>query len=643
MSPKLNFHIRLLTILAFLIVLLIPAAAYAQSGIDLVVHYVEGTPLEGKPGYQVSIYLSALQANGAAISGLTRDDFKVSEDSRQVEIDSLGSASDLPMSVLVLMDTSGSMQGTAIQDARRAAGTFISGLGEQDQVAAATFNEKMTYLSDFTDDRETVSSEITKVSAVNLASTCLYDAAYDAVQKAATLESGRRAIVLLTDGQDYKSGGACSVHTLDDVIGLAADAATRVPVFTIGLGKEIDEKSLQRLAEMSGGVYRFAPSSGQLLEVFNALSSQLRSQYVLTYTSTGAPGAHTVAVEMKYDDQSVQDTRRFTLPELPITLTIISPTDGQEIKGNAKLAVSLSGSGQAVEKVVFKLGDEEIASDATLPYELDYAFGNDQLGGQSLTAAALDADGNELAAASVGINVKEAAKDATSPVETTKSLFDNPLYIALGAGGLALVGVVVFFLLRSRKKAEPVFTDAFELRQEPRPGEDRTIDISLLGSEGLGRAGGEAIATLTVLASDDAGMIGQQLSINKFPATVGRSAKNDIVISQKDQPVSRDHIIIDQRSGRTVLMEAVSADPGGNPKRPTYGTYINEKRVGDENVPLKDGDEIRLGSRFRIRFSHVRPSGGSEDRTMDGIDLGGAGKTREIDREEGGTHEIPRD
>ena len=623
-----------------LFALLFPSVALAQAGIDLVVHYVEGIPLEGKVGYTVSVYLSALQTNGSAINGLNKDSFKVTEDSHQVEIDSVSTSADLPMNILVLVDSSGSMQGTPIQDARSAASSFISSLGEKDNVAAAAFNEEMRFLSEFTNDRQQVSAMMNSVEAVNLASTCLYDAAYSAVQKTATLESGRRAIVLLTDGKDYKAGGACSVHTLDDVIRLASEGSTRVPIFTIGLGDEIEEKGLMRLAEMSGGVYHFAPSSSQLQNIFTALASQLRSEYVLTYTSRSAPGAHTVAVEIKYDNQTAQDTRAFTLSELPVTLTILSPTEGQEIDGTTKVAVSLSGSGDLVEKVTFRLGETEIGSDATVPYELDYGFSSEQLGSQIITAVAVNADGEEITGASVGVMVKKAATQAISVKKT--GILDNPLYIGLIAGGIILLAAVIVLLTRRKKKMEPVFNEGFDLRDVSGSSDPPTIDFErpIMGKE---QNQEEVKAIFSILSSDDAGMIGQQLSITHFPSKVGRGSSNDIVISKKDAAVSREHVVIDQRNDHTVILEVFSKDENGNPKLPTYGTYVNQKNIRERVTPLKDGDVIQLGSRFKMSFNSVGNSQGSEAKTIDGINLGVDGKTREIERGEASNWEIPRE
>ena len=643
MQSKTNWLQKFIGTLFVIGFIVAPSSALAQSGIALIVHYVDGTPLEDKVGYEVSVFLSALQADGSAIDGLTKDDFKITEDSQQVEIEDLSSSSDLPMHLILLIDTSGSMQGTPIQDARKAASNFIDGLGNEDQIALAIFNEQMEYITDFMDETQDAKRKINSVDAVNLASTCLYDAAFSAVEKAATLESGRRAIILLTDGQDYKSGGACSVHALDDVIDLASAGSTRVPVYTIGLGDEIDEKNLQRLSDMSGGVYQYAPSSSKLQTTFDALSSQLGSQNVLTYISTAAPGTHTVAVEMKYDNQTVQDTRNFTLPELPIVLTLVSPSEGQEISGSVKFAASISGSGDTVEKIVYRLGDTEVITDTTAPYDLEYEFTEAQVGSHILTAAAINADGEVIAQDSVGIKVIAAAKEEAGlkTTQAIKDFFSNPLYVGLAALGLIILIAAVILIIRKRKKAEPVFNEDFVLREASRPGEDRTIDISLIKTDSGSSSDARdvALATLTILNSDDAGMIGQQLSVTKFPASVGRSAKNNIVISKKDQPVSRDHIIIDKRRGSIILMEVISTDSSGNPKPPTYGTFVNEKKVAGENVLLRDGDDIRLGSRFRMRFITVRPSSGSEDRTLDGINSSGEDKTREIERDDNNTQQ----
>ena len=608
-----------------------PAAVLAQSGGQLIIHYVEGQPLSGQVGYAVNVYLSALDATGNPILNATKDNFTLSEDSRQVEIQSVTKSDNLPINLLLLLDTSGSMQGDPIADARKAASTFINSLIETDRIALYSFNEKVTQLSDFTSDRQTAAQKVGTISAINLASTCLYDAAYEAVQKAATISAGRRAIILLTDGTDIKGAGPCSVHTIDDLIGLASAGSTRVPIHVIGLGREVDQKTLERIAQMSGGQFQYTPNSSQLSEVFTRLSSQLRSELVLSYNSTGAPGSHTVVAQLKYDTLSMQDSRSFLLPALPSQVIILSPTEGQEVKGKVKVAASVTGQGQVVQSVVFRSGSQEIGKDETVPYEIEWDASKAANGTQSLTVTAYGSDGKELASSSISIKVSGGSGTAPA-ASTSTSIFSNPA-VLIGLIALVAAGGGLAFFLSRRKKPTVVEPDDFELKSKKGGGEsDRTMDFRLTPQEG----GTDALATLTILASDDAGMLQQVLNISKYPTLIGRHPECDVVVTKADQPVSRRHAWIELNGGKPSLREEIGVDETtGAPKPPTYGTFVNEKPVPAGGIALHDGDEIRLGTRFCMRFNLGKKAAqGSSDKTIDFSTLKDQGeKTREVPRD----------
>lgn len=618
----------------FLIVFLfLPASVYAQSNIKLTINYVEGLPLPDQYGYSVNVYFTALDSDRKSITNLSKDDLSLVEDSHQVEIDTITKSSELPIGLLLLIDTSGSMQGSPIQDARSAAANFVADLNQDDQVAVAEFNEQMAYISEFTNDHEQVSQKLNLINAENLASTCLYDTLYSAVQKSATLESGRRAITLLTDGQDYKSGSTCSIHTLDDVINLAADGNTQVPIYTIGLGDEINEKELKRLSEMTGGLYYYSPSSSDLQSIFSTLASQLSSQYIASYTSTSAPGSHVVVLEMKYANQTVQDSQGFLLPDFPTSITFINPLPGQDIDENAKLAVSVSGSGETIAKVSFFLGDSEIASDTTIPYEVSYSFNSNQKGTQTLTAIAYNSEGKQITSTSIIVNITKTSSNNSSTDDLNTTFEFDPLYVVVIVGTILVV--IVSVILSKKKKKNEVFSDDFNVRSEKNAGDDRTLDLDLHEFQSHTKTE-NAVATLSILKSEDIGMIGQQLFVNKFPTTVGRSAKNDIVISKKDQAVSRNHITLDQSGQKIVLFETVSLGDDGKQKLPTYGTFINHKRVlSGEKITLNNGDEIQLGSKFICRFNNMQIQDPADEKTLDEFKLPDLDdRTREISREE---------
>lgn len=124
-----------------------------------------------------------------------------------------------------------------------------------------------------------------------------------------------------------------------------------------------------------------------------------------------------------------------------------------------------------------------------------------------------------------------------------------------------------------------------------------------------------ALGVLVVLQSDDPAMIGQRIEITQSTTSLGRSANNDILFP-KDSPVSRRHAVIEDRNGQLILSEVLPETGGGKVKRPTFGTFVNNKQVEDP-VPLRNGDEIRLGKRVRMQFEAVEFEKKDEDRTID--------------------------
>ena len=194
----------------------VPTVSLAQSTIDLVVHYVEGIPAENDIAYQVSVYLSVVDSTGNPVKNLASDALTVTEDSQKVAIENLSLGGEEPINIILVMDTSGSMGGAGITDAKTAASNFIAGMKSGDRVAIVTFDNTVKTQIDFTTDHQAVRNQISLIDAVRGAGTCMYDAAYQAVQMASTLPSGRRAVVLFTDGVDTESFGASYDSTLRD-------------------------------------------------------------------------------------------------------------------------------------------------------------------------------------------------------------------------------------------------------------------------------------------------------------------------------------------------------------------------------------------------------------------------------------------
>ena len=607
------------------------STALADAAGSLTINYIESKPAEGQLAHDVEVTFSMVDSTGNPIKDLKIENITLNEDGQGVTPTSLEVVTDQPIYLALLLDTSGSMTGTRNDAAVAAAKQFVSGLNKDDRIAVTTFNSEINKLIDFSTDHAAAENLIDSIEAVSKSGTCLFDAAYKAAQETAALPLGRRAVIILTDGKDESpTGGPCSKLTLDDVIDIAAKGNTRVPIFTIGLGDTIDESGLVRLSTLTGGSYIKSDEPEQLENSFNRLLDLLQSQYVMHYTSTAAPGTHALAIKADYLNASFSDARDFVLPELPLTLTIISPTSGQEITDTIKIATVINGHGNPIEQVTFNVNDVVIGTDDSTPYELEWDPAKTTAGEVTISVKALDAEGTELAANSVKVMVNSGASSAGDPDDDNDNLITNlfsgknlPITIGVLVGLIALIVVAVVLITSKKKKETKNRDDQWNKlvggQIDPKNKmEDMTFDGFVISENSLG--------VLMVMQSDDPSMLGQRFEINDETTRLGRAADNEIMFP-KDGPVSRHHAIIEHRHGQLVLSELVSPTGDGSTKAPTFGTYVNEIKV-TQPVTLRSSDLIRLGKRVVLKFESGSQSEEEDDaRTMDEFNVDDGDKT----------------
>lgn len=620
------------TLLIVLLLSSLAASVTAQSSVDLAVHYVEGTPQAGKYAYDVSVYFSAYKAGGEPYRDLQIGDLSITEEGRRVDITGLELAEQEPISVVVVMDTSGSMRGAKMDGARNAAASFISGLGSDDLAAVISFNSTVRTEIGFTDDLGDAREKIELLNAVEGAGTCLYDAINEAITLGATLPSGRRAIVVLTDGIDeLPNGNPCSKYREEDVTNLARGGNTRVPIYTIGLGSRVDATGLARIADSTGGRYQFASDELKLQDLFQNLLEQLRSQYRASYVSTAAPGPHQIVLEATLSGQTVREIRDFVLPNFPYSLNLVSPAEGQPLSLPLSFVVQVIGQGDPIQQVDFFVNEQKVGSTATTPYEFSWqpAEGEPVPSGEvQIDVVAVGTSGQELArvtrlASFAGQESSTASSSESGPLtlpgDENTGLFAGisatTLMIGGGVGLVILAAVVAVVVLSIRRKQKEAERDRLWAEKVQGVGqsdptfsggmEDRTYDSFTPSSDALG--------VLVVLQSDDPAMVGQRFEITRHSTSLGRKADNDLIFA-KDSPVSRHHATIDERGGGLFLSEVWATDDG-SAKRPAYGTFVNDLQIED-SVRLKNGDQIRLGKRLRLRFEGI---GGEsmDDHTID--------------------------
>lgn len=250
---------------------------------------------------RVNVLFSVRDKNGAYINTLTQDDFEVREDGKLQEIKSFARETDLPLTLGLLVDVSGS-QARLIEEERRAASQFFrTVLREKDVAFLISFGPEAELLQDSTGSARLLERALSDLrpmggSAATVLNpgpipttprgTILYDAVYLAANEKLKSEVGRKAIVLITDGVDQ--GSRLKLQDAIDAA-LRADAVIYSiyymdPAF-YGYGGG-GSGALKRMAEDTGG-RMFEVGRRQTLEsIFKQIEEEMRSQYAISYSSS---------------------------------------------------------------------------------------------------------------------------------------------------------------------------------------------------------------------------------------------------------------------------------------------------------------------------------------------------------------------
>lgn len=245
-------------------------------------------------GYpDVTIYASATYA-GNPMDGLAKSDFRIREDDIDQPIISV-SARREPISVCLLLDVSGSMKGS-LPAAQEAAAAFVRSLAPNDRVSVMTFHKRIDTLYPLGNDFKEAERVIRQTQP--LGDTALYDGILQAINSFENI-SGRRAVVVLSDGVDDNGyGSQLSQNDVD--ISIVKALASSIPIYTIGLGSNIDEGVLRAVSGSTGANYISSPTAAQLLSLYEELGKQLAGQYAIRYRSTSIADGSVRGIKLDY-------------------------------------------------------------------------------------------------------------------------------------------------------------------------------------------------------------------------------------------------------------------------------------------------------------------------------------------------------
>ena len=262
-----------------------------------------------------SVYVDVfVTRRGRPVEGLQASNFELKDDGRVQRVELLA-VEKVPLTTLLVFDTSDSVRGEKLRALRAAAGAFLDGLRPIDEAGLIAFSEELRWLARPTTDKEAVRRALSRLEAKGAT------AVWDALSAGMTLlpTAARSLVVVFSDGQDNLSwldaeqvrAQAARSNALVQVVGLTAVAEAVDPSLgarALPLGARarpvVDPayvEDLRRVAELTGGRFWAADSSARLTDAFRDIIEAMNTRYVLRFDPgpDARPGAHRLEVRLK--------------------------------------------------------------------------------------------------------------------------------------------------------------------------------------------------------------------------------------------------------------------------------------------------------------------------------------------------------
>lgn len=275
----------------------------------------------------VSLYCTVHNKQNGLVSSLNKGDFDLAEDSKPQTIKYFSRETDIPLTMGLLIDVSGSQQ-NMIEDERQAGSQFFSSVLRQKDVAfLISFGADSDLLQDITGTPRLLQQGLARLkpnfgysgptsgpvpTMTKQRGTVLYDAVYLAAHDMLATESGRKAIILITDGED--EGSKLSIKE-------AIEAAQKADSIIYGIlyvdrrfygGFNVGysgESALKQMSEETGGRLFTVGGKNSLGNIFEQIQEEMRTQYLIGYTPTNSVkdgGYRKIDLRTHDKDQKVQ-------------------------------------------------------------------------------------------------------------------------------------------------------------------------------------------------------------------------------------------------------------------------------------------------------------------------------------------------
>ncbi|MCB1221921.1 MAG: VWA domain-containing protein [Planctomycetales bacterium] len=533
----------------------------------------------------VRAFISVADESGIPVRTLQAEDFVITENNQSVENVRFANRDelDLPLSIMFVVDVSGSMLGINPQEGvptpldleKEAIREFVSQLSQRDRVGLVTFSDAAYSPVRMTSDHQQLLAELDYLAAWG--QTTLWDGLKVGIEdlNADTTEA-RKALIVLSDGVDTNS-----LETLQTVIQLyEAEAMSQnkgFSIYTLALGDQVNRSALQQLAKRTGGMHLDSPTADKLNEVYQSILNQIQNEYLIEYTSVAA------AEQGKIMDISASlNNVRSTIPG---EYTYRSPGLAQAlgralIPGLVAIALVLV---LLVIATIYKISRRVwLTMQITALEGKDYVIGTDgiEIGTSELCQLRVASDPGMLP---MHASIRETSdgyllevSDPDSPILFGGALLAKKL---LRSGDAFMLGTTSFvFNEKELREGEGRVEEARYYREEQL---GQITEQDMLSGKQSARSGGKPSAMLGSGGPYD----GQRFELAEGENVIGRT-EGSIVLGQ-DSQVSRRHCMV------TLTKDTASIVDNGS----SNGTSVNGQRLQPGmSQQVSRGDTLTIGS-----------------------------------------------
>jgi len=269
--------------------------------------FININSIDGKTDFpRIKLNLTVVDPDNRGITGLDEENILVYEDGYRVnyvKVKDISSSTD-SLYLVFAIDSSKSISKEYLEKIKKNAGEIVDSAGENDRIAVLRFNDKIKLLNNFSSNRMEIVNSIKSVDRHG-SNTVMLDAVYDSIEFLSRIKSGRKGVVVFTDGKDEGSS-----LSSDDIIKFGKDAG--VPVYFMTSSACKNSGSLSRIAKLTGGTL-ISCGDKSIAGIYRIILSRIKNIYEIYYQSIVKRdnGRHVLEVRLKYGELKDRDTTEF--------------------------------------------------------------------------------------------------------------------------------------------------------------------------------------------------------------------------------------------------------------------------------------------------------------------------------------------